>query len=94
MFAEKISERVLVERPAQGWKVVAADEQASMRRAPERPHPATIIKTKPSNPAKSENEGFEKSRLAHARQAGLILLFAEKLVPHSGTTTSAIKPVS
>jgi hypothetical protein len=39
-------------------------------------------------------KAFRKSRLAHATQAGLILLFAEKLVPQSETTTSAIKPVS
>jgi len=39
-------------------------------------------------------KAFRKSRLAHAIQAGLILLFAEKLVPLSGTTTSAFKPVS
>jgi hypothetical protein len=39
-------------------------------------------------------KAFRKSRLAHAIQAGLILLFAEKLVPQNGTTTSAFKPVS
>jgi len=39
-------------------------------------------------------KAFRKSRVAHAMQAGLILLFAEKLVSQSETTTSAFKPVS
>ena len=39
-------------------------------------------------------KAFRKSRFAQANQAGLILLFAEKLIPLRGTTTSAFKPVS
>jgi hypothetical protein len=39
-------------------------------------------------------KALRKSRLAHTKQAGPILLFAEKLVPQSETTTSAFKPVS
>jgi hypothetical protein len=39
-------------------------------------------------------KAFRKSRFVHANWAGLILLFAEKLVPQSETTTSAFKPVS
>jgi hypothetical protein len=39
-------------------------------------------------------KAFRKPRFAHAIQAGLILLFAEKLASQSETATSAFKPVS
>ena len=39
-------------------------------------------------------KAFRKSHVAHTTQAGLILLFAEKLASHNETTTSALKPVS
>jgi hypothetical protein len=43
---------------------------------------------------KTGNEGIQRILTKTVRRAGLILLFAEKLVPHGGTATSTIKPVS
>jgi hypothetical protein len=57
--------------------------------------PAPPQNKKPSNPARSENEGIQEIPARTASQAGLILLFAEKLAPQQReTVTRATKPVS